>query len=346
MRLSVPAEAMLERAVELAAERAHASMRPVHVLLSMVDDPEGLLALCRERLSSRSVRDAVVAELGARAAASPYRSAAPAKPTRDGFEAELARTLPFAKRLGLVETTPLDVRSYVLACPCNAAVVASSRFDPAPIEAFAEGAIVVARRHHREVALAEHGVMYALTVAHVRASLERAGFDVEQMLDKLDATVTWTTSVAPLAAVPALVAFSVLKANVAEVATLGLEPILADLLRREDVRKTFAAIDVDAFDLFSALVHGARIHVDPTSAVASELRFDDDSHTTMEFVVSALREEVGMAEDEARRAMLDVHQGGSTSIGVGKRDARAVAKKIRARARAAGMPLRVELVPL
>lgn len=342
MRLSAAAKGIVDRALALAAERAHKTLRLAHVLLAIVDDNEGIVAIGKAQLSRRRLRDALVSELGS---ASPYRSATPVDPASDALLAALARTLSFTKRIGVVETAASDVHEYVIRSEELAALVSSARFDPDRIDAFARGAEVAARKYRSPFVLVEHALLHALEVDEVRDPLVRAGFDTEALATKLAAHAEWSHSGAIVAA-PKLLEFAVLKANVADAATLSLTPILADVLRRDVTRKTLTAAGIDAHDVLVALVHGVPVHVDPEGAVRPELVFHDDDMTTMEHVVIVLQGELELSAADAIAAMIAIHKEGRSTLSVGSRDARAIAKAIRARSKAAGMPLRVELVPM
>ncbi len=342
MYLSAAAQGLVESAMALAAERAHKTLRLAHVLLAIVDDNEGIVAIGKAQLSRRRLRDALVSELGS---ASPYRSATPVDPASDAVLAALARSLSFAKRIGLVETSASDVREYVIGSEELAALVSSARFDPDRIDVFARGAEVAARKYRSPFVLVEHALLHALEMDEVRDPLVRAGFDTEALGTKLAAHAEWSHSGAIVAA-PKLLEFAVLKANVADAPTLSLTPILADVLRRGVTRKTLKAAGIDAHEVFLGLVHGAPVHVDPEGAVRPELVFHDDDMTTMEHVVVTLQEELDLSTADAIAAMRVVHEEGRSTVSVGSRDARAVAKAIRARSKTDGMPLRVELVPL
>lgn len=71
----------------------------------------------------------------------------------------------------------------------------------------------------------------------------------------------------------------------------------------------------------------------------------NDDYTTMEFVVSVLRRLFGRTEAEAEQIMLSVHRGGRGIAGVYSRDiAESLAARAMREARAAGFPLRCEIV--
>jgi len=343
MRFTEAAKVTLERAAVLAGERGQREVRAGHVLLAMMLSPDGVRSLCQAAFSLRRLLVEVEGALGA--GGSPYRSAEPVVASSDGLLRELASAVRFGKRFRLLETTADDLLGYALRAPELARPVAASRFDTSVVDDFSRGAALIAGKFRSPVVRLEFALMHALERDEVRAPLLRAGFDLDAIAKKLTSNVEWNHTSDALAARAQLREFAVLKANAGGASALSLVPVLADLLPRRALRGPLAAAGTDGHALLLGLVHGARVHADPPGALRPAIVVHDDPVSTMEHVVEVLEAELALPKADAVAVMRAVDKSGSAEVEVGDRDPRALVEAIRARSKAAGMPLRVELVP-
>ena len=131
--------------------------------------------------------------------------------------------------------------------------------------------------------------------------------------------------------------------------TLGVGAVLVTLIAE---REAYAAMllhaqGVDPLDVLRGVAHGRRAP-DPAPAEGAVLavRFHNDDYTTMEFVVLALTEIVGLPRERAAALMREVHEaGGAVVARLPRAEALACVAEVQARAAARGYPLRCSLEP-
>ena len=342
MRPSDAVRDVLERAGISATKRDSGVMHVGHVLLAMLDDLGAMPCLASHGLSASMLRAELDGVLSA--SASPYRRAKPPVLDCEAVLAELARTLPWAKRIGLFEVTPDDLHRYVLGAVELRRIVDESRFDTSIVDRFAKGASRVARERGSSLVLVEHALLHAFEYEEIRTSLRGAGFQVDRIAKNLEAESEGASDA--VVTPQKLRELAIAVANLHNLPSLSLTLTVAELLRGKPLRIALAAAGTDAHELLLCLVHGERAHIDPLGAVKPELVFHDDGMSTMAHVVSILEGDLDLPQHAAIEVMLAIHEKGSMVLDVGDRDPRALARRIRSRSKNEGMPLRVELVPV
>jgi ATP-dependent Clp protease adapter protein ClpS len=216
-------------------------------------------------------------------------------------------------------------------------------FDAERVERFARQAAAVAlARGHRSV-LVEHALRALCEEPSFVAALGHAGIDAEALRARLDDRLRRTFTSLKLAEPEALVQFACVQANLRGQTELSTRPLLVDLLRRPTVQ-AFEILAIPRYELLYALVHGAPPEEPEPAGAEVEVLFHDDDTTTMEHVVSVLREVFDADEETATKTMLAVHGGGSAVVArLPVHEARARVARAHALCRKQLMPLRVTL---
>lgn len=350
MTLERDAAALLDEARTEARRRGHDEVTVEHLVLAALASPATVVLLVKRAVDGRRLRAELEARVGALPANTAYRDAS-REPHLAPALRDLLATTARRRRL-LFMQRPVRAIDLLLAAfvdPAIAPVIEESTFDVRPVERFAERAASIARDHGHVNVLVDHGVIAMIAEdERFREALKVLGHDPAAVRRKLSARLTRDLRSHRLSPFNQLVEFAATRTYLAPGAhEMTLAPIIVDLLRHPSVRTAVEAVDVNRYDLLYAYVHGRP----PSSEVLfrSEGSVDvvvhDDAYTTMEFVVATLTRDFGLAEAEAKKAMLVVHEEGKAIVATMPRD-RAMAGIIRAQgtARDLLMPLRIEVV--